>query len=258
MSPRAVKSGSEYVVNGEKYFSTNSAFADFLVCIVAAPGDPSGYLALVIPRETPGVTIGKRWEVIGVRASATYPVTFKDCRVPVTDQLKGNGLRLLEVALNASRTLMAATAVGIARRIRDLCIEFATTKPLKGSTLLESPVFAAKMGQIEMQIEAMSSQCKTAARDWDTVWGSANAAEQFLRRSTLKSALVAKMLCGQLGWQVASVGSEMFGGIGYTHEVLVAKLLRDVRYVSIVEGGDDVLRDLLYARYVMPNASAGR
>ncbi|MFD2349995.1 acyl-CoA dehydrogenase family protein [Nonomuraea ferruginea] len=73
-----------------------------------------------------------------------------------------------------------------------------------------------------------------------------------MRVGTLKSALTTKMFCGQTGWQIASAASEMFGGLGYTHEAVIGKLLRDMRYVSIVEGGDDVLRDLVFSRYVVP------
>ena len=70
--------------------------------------------------------------------------------------------------------------------------------------------------------------------------------------AALKSALTTKMFCGQTGWQIASVASEMFGGVGYTESSIAGKLMRDMRYVSIVEGGDDVLRDLVFTRYVVP------
>jgi len=60
------------------------------------------------------------------------------------------------------------------------------------------------------------------------------------------------MFCGQAGWRIASAASEMFGGLGYTSEAVIGKLLRDIRYVSIVEGGDDVLRELMFSRYVVP------
>jgi alkylation response protein AidB-like acyl-CoA dehydrogenase len=98
----------------------------------------------------------------------------------------------------------------------------------------------------------MANQCLTAAREYDTIAAGAHAGDEFMRIGTLKSALSAKMFCGQTGWQVVSTASEMFGGAGYTNELLVGKLLRDVRYVSIVEGGDDVLRDLVFSRYVVP------
>ncbi|MEV6978121.1 acyl-CoA dehydrogenase family protein [Kitasatospora sp. NPDC093806] len=248
----ATRSGNDLVLNGEKFFSTNSGFADFLVVIAASAEDPSDHLAVVVPRDTPGLTVVRRWDVIGLRASATYEVRFDDCRVPAANRLAGNGLRLLEIGLNASRILIATTGLGIARRIRDLCMEYAKTKRFRDSTLVDSPVFAAKLGQMEMQIDVMKSQCRQAARDYDEVMAGPDPATAFARQGTLKSALTAKMFCGQAGWEIATVGSEMFGGLGYTNELPIGKLLRDMRYVSIVEGGDDVLRDLVFSRYVIP------
>ncbi|MGX6606777.1 acyl-CoA dehydrogenase family protein [Micromonosporaceae bacterium Da 78-11] len=248
------RDGDTLVLDGRKAYSTNTAFGQFLVVVARAEDHPAGYLAVLVPRDTPGITIEKRWDVIGVRASATYQVSLDDCRVPVGNMLAGNGLRLLEVGLNASRILIATTALGIARRARDLCMDYARTKSVKGAPLVGNAVFAARLGQFEMQIDLMANQCLTAAREYDAIASRPDAAAAFLRLGTLKSALTAKMFCGQAGWQIVSAASEMFGGLGYTHEMIIGKLLRDVRYVSIVEGGDDVLRDLMFTRYVVPAA----
>ncbi|WP_433655226.1 acyl-CoA dehydrogenase family protein [Nocardia sp. CA-128927] len=246
------REGDQLVITGEKFFSTNSDFADFLIVVARASDDPEVYHAVLVPRGTPGVQIVKRWDVIGLRTSYTYQVKLDQCRVPAANQLLGSGLRLLEIGLNASRILIAATAIGIARRIRDHCMVYAKNKPLRESTLLDSPVFAQRLGQMEMQIDVMKSHCLRAARDYDKIIAEPEAAAVFARQGTLKSAVTAKMFCGQAGWDVASVGSEMFGGLGYTNELPIGKLLRDMRYVSIVEGGDDVLRDLIFSRYVIP------
>ncbi|MEK8173380.1 acyl-CoA dehydrogenase family protein [Streptomyces sp. M19] len=171
---------------------------------------------------------------------------------PGREPAGGLGLRLLEIGLNASRVLIAATAIGIARRVRDHCMTYARSKPFRDGVLLESPVFAQRLGQMEMQIDVMKSHCLRAARDYDAIMADPGAAALFHRQGTLKSAVTAKMFCGQAGWDVASVGSEMFGGLGYTHEMPIGKLMRDMRYVSVVEGGDDVLRELLFGRYVIP------
>ncbi|MEU4226859.1 acyl-CoA dehydrogenase family protein [Nonomuraea sp. NPDC026600] len=252
ISTRATRDGDEIVLDGQKAFSTNTDFAQFIVVIARAQDDPAGYLAVLVPRDTPGIRVDKRWDVIGLRSSATYQVTFTGCRVPAANVLRGNGLRLLEVGLNASRILIATTALGIARRIRDVCMEYGKAKSVKGSPLANNAVFAARLGQFEMQIDVMVNQCLAAARAYDAVAARPDAGEEFLRIGTLKSALTAKMFCGQTGWQIASTASEMFGGLGYTHDSVIGKLLRDVRYVSIVEGGDDVLRDLVFSRYVVP------
>lgn len=243
------REGSDLVLDGTKAYSTDTDFARFLV-VVARDGDQ--YTAVVVPRDTPGITIDKRWEVNGLRSSATYQVSLAGVRVPASNALQGNGLRLLEIGLNASRILIATTALGIARRARDLCMDYAKTKLVKGAPLGQNAVFAAKLGQMEMQIDVMANQCLAAARDFDAIAVREDAGAEFLRVGTLKSALTTKMFCGQTGWQIVSTASEMFGGLGYTHEHQIGKLLRDVRYVSIVEAGDDVLRELVFSRYVVP------
>ncbi|QYC42679.1 Acyl-CoA dehydrogenase [Nonomuraea coxensis DSM 45129] len=252
ISTTARREGGAVVLDGRKAFSTNTDFARFIVVIARAEDDPAGYLAVLVPRDTPGITVEKRWDVIGLRSSATYQVALSGVRVPAGNVLRGNGLRLLEVGLNASRILIAATALGIARRVRDVCMEYAKSKSVKGAPLTANAVFAGRLGQFEMQIEVMANQCLAAARAYDEIAARPDAGEEFLRVGTLKQALTTKMFCGQTGWGIASTASEMFGGLGYTHESVIGKLLRDMRYVSIVEGGDDVLRDLVFSRYVVP------
>lgn len=250
----ARRSGDGYVINGQKFFSTNAGFADFWMVIAKTPDEPAGFKALLLPRPkaTPGVKIERRWPAIGVRGSASYQVSFQDCRVPLDAALEPNGVRVLEVGLNPSRTLIAACAIGVARRIRDLCLEYARDKTLKDGLLLDNAVFAAKLGQMEMEIDVMRSACRAAAQQYDKIIAAPEAQELLLAAGSLKSTVVAKMSCGQIGWRIAGVGSEMFGGLGYTEDMLMGKLMRDMRYVSIVEGGDDVLRDLLYHRHVLP------
>jgi alkylation response protein AidB-like acyl-CoA dehydrogenase len=161
-------------------------------------------------------------------------------------------LRNLEAGLNASRTLIAATAIGVARRVRDISMEYAAEKRIKGDLLINNAVFAGKLGQIEMLIDVMRNQCRAAGAEFDALMSSPNPSAALYRTGTIRAALGAKMYCGQAGWQVATIGSEMFGGLGYTNEHLIGKLVRDLRYIGLVEGGDDVIRDLIFTRYVVP------
>ncbi len=165
----ARREGDMIVLDGQKAFSTNTGFAKFLVVIARAEDDPSGYLAVLVPGDTPGVTVDKRWDVIGLRSSATYQVSLSGVRVPAGNVLRGNGLRLLEIGLNASRVLIATTALGIARRIRDVCMEYGKSKSVKGAPLSANAVFAGRLGQFEMQIEVMTNQCLAAARAYDAI-----------------------------------------------------------------------------------------
>ncbi|MER6186052.1 acyl-CoA dehydrogenase family protein [Streptomyces sp. NPDC001652] len=248
------RDGDELVVTGDKLFSTNSDFADFLVVVARSAEDPEEHLAVVVPRDDPGVRIERRWDMVGLRASGTYKVSLKDCRVPAGHALRGNGLRMLEIGLNASRILIATTAIGVSRCVRDLCMEYAKRKSLQGGKLVSHPVFGAKLADMETRILVMRDTCRAAAREFDALMNGPDPAGEFMSHGTLRSAITAKLFCGRAGWDVASMGSEMFGGLGYTNHMIVGKLLRDMRYVSIVEGGEDVLRDLLYKRYVVPAA----
>lgn len=253
----ARRDGESLVLDGTKAFSTNADFAQFLLVIARSAEGAGRYLAICVPREEPGVRIDKRWDTIGIRACASYQVTFEGCRVPADNVLRGNGLRLLEIGLNASRILIAATALGVTRRIRDVCMGYAKAKLVKDAPLVANGVFAGRLGQFETQVEVMANQCLAAARSYDATAARQDAAEAMLRQGAQKSALIAKLFCGQSGWQIASTASEMFGGLGYTNEMLIGKLLRDARHASIVEGGDDVLRELIFRRFVVPVVRRG-
>ncbi|EXU63550.1 acyl-CoA dehydrogenase [Streptomyces sp. PRh5] len=249
------KRGDQVVLNGEKMFSTNSGFADYLIVFARSTGErekAASYHAVLVPRDTPGTRVVKRWDMIGLRSAGTYQVSFTDCAVHSGNVLDGPGLKVIEVGLNSSRILIGAIALGVARRIRDMCLDYAIRKPLGGHTLIENAVFAGKLGQMEMQIDVMRNQCLAAAREYDGIMALDDAPAVLLQRGALRSALTAKMFCGQTGFQIATVGSEMFGGLGYTTDMPISKYLRDIRAVTIVEAGDDVLRELVFRRFVLP------
>lgn len=248
----AERHGDEVVLNGVKAFSTAAGFADFLMVLVREAGEAGEFRMAVVPRDTPGLTMNKRWPVVGLRSSWTYEFTLDDCRIPADHLLAGNGVRVLEAGLNALRVLLGALALGVSRRIRDLCMEYAAGKRLGDGILMDNAVFEARLGQMEMEIDVMRNQCRTAGREFDALAARPDAAQQMLRVGTQLSAVVSKMYCGQAGWRIAAQASEMFGGLGYTEELPIAKLLRDIRHTSILDGGDDVLRQLIYRRYVVP------
>ncbi|WP_030723159.1 acyl-CoA dehydrogenase family protein [Streptomyces griseus] len=244
--------GDQLVLTGEKYFSTNTDAAGLLL-VLARSSEDADFAIIAVPRDTPGVEVIKRWDLLGLRSAGTYRVRFDDCAVPAANRLRGSGLRVLEASLNASRILIAACAVGIARRIRDLAMEYATAKPLRGAPLSGNAVFAGKLGQMETSIDVMRNQCRAAAAELDGLLAAADSGGTDLHRvGTLRSALAAKLYCGQAGWDIASTGSELFGGLGYTRDHPIGKLVRDMRYVAIVEGGEDIMRDLIYTRFVVP------
>jgi alkylation response protein AidB-like acyl-CoA dehydrogenase len=249
LATTATRDGDDYIINGDKYFSTNADHADYWVVLARSKDNPS-FKSLIVPRNTPGAIVVKRWSSIGVRACPIYQLRFENCRVAARDILPVHGLRALEGALNPSRVMLAACAVGGARRVRDVCMAYAKEKELKKSTLVKNNAFIAKMGQMEMEIEAMYLVAKAAAREVDEATSTEEGRKKLLKTGTIKQALVAKMLGGQLGYKVAEEGSKMFGGFGYTEESIIGKLVRDLRLVAIMEAGEDPIREMIFHRYV--------
>ena len=250
----AERAGAGYTLNASKFMSADAGQAQYIVCLARVkPADSPPFRLFIFPANASGVSVGRRWPLAGLDAAGVYQVNLSNVTVPEEDVLQVHGIRGLEVGLNASRVLICASAVGIARRIRDLCMDYAKNKSLQGGVLMDHPVFAAKMGQIEVHIDTMNALCRSAAREYDEIVRSPNCAQTFMQKGMLKSVGVAKVMCGQLGWQVASVGSEMFGGLGYSNDFLMPKLMRDMRYVSIVEAGEDVLREFIFRNHVRPH-----
>lgn len=246
----ARKSGEEYVLDGVKFVSTGAALAAFT--IVLASVDDGDFRAFIVPMDAKGVKVVKRWPMLGLRSYVYSQVALEGCRIPASNLLRGHGVRVVEAVTSAMRPQLAATAVGIGMRVRDLCLDYAANKVIKGRLLAENDVFAAKMGQMEAELTVMRAACREAGAEFDDIMQGKDPEQHFHRHGGTKSAVVAKLLCGQLGWKIASVGSDLFGGIGYTQDHLIGKLVRDMRHVSILEAGDDVIRALLYSRYCTP------
>ncbi|MFQ5738585.1 MAG: acyl-CoA dehydrogenase family protein [Acidobacteriota bacterium] len=249
----ARKIGSDYFVSGPKFFSTNAGFADFIVVLARVPGGEYEYKAFVLEQGTPGMKIQKRWPLIGLRSAGVYQVAFNNCLAPADRILGGQGIRVVEAITSPARIMIASMGIGICRRIRDTALDYADSKTLKGRSLISDSIFMAKVGQMEAEIETMHSLCLAAARSCDAILASADPLQIFQQRGGLTTAFVSKLLCGQLGWRIATIGSTIAGGLGFTEESAMDKLVRDVRSISIVEGGDDVMRELIFRRRVLPN-----
>jgi alkylation response protein AidB-like acyl-CoA dehydrogenase len=136
-------------------------------------------------------------------------------------------------------------------------MDYAATKSLDGRPLQRNAVFQGRMGQLEMEIEVLKSVCRRAAVDYDAVYTDPDPSAAFYKQGVVKSAIAAKMHCGQSGWRIVSQASEWFGGLGYTEHHPIQRLMRDMRHISIVECGDDVLRGLTYARFVKRPSQRG-
>jgi len=142
LKTKAKKVGNEYIINGSKCFISNGGIANFYV--VFANSNPEkgmrGISAFIVPRETPGVIVGKEEDKMGHRASNTVELTFEDVKVPAENILgkEGIGFIIAMKTLDKTRAPVGAAGVGVARAALEYAVEYAKNRNSLGSPLLFS------------------------------------------------------------------------------------------------------------------------
>lgn len=250
LATTAAEADDGFVVQGVKAFATNADRADHVVVICRRVESRRAFVALVVPRASEGLRSTREWETTGLRTAETVELAFDEVRVSSEAVCRGNGLRLLETGLNVSRTYLAAIAIGICRRLMTELCSYAQDKVVAGVPLLKHPVFGARLAELYVTITSMRSVVRDAARAYDHAVSGAPTEPI----GVLPEVVTAKLLCGRLAWEQAAALSSVMGGLGYIDGSPVDRALRDARHVSIIEGGEDVLRELLHRRVILPAA----
>lgn len=239
---RAVRDGDEYVINGTKQFITNGSVASYYV--VFATINPElrhrGITAFIIPRETPGISIGKVEHKMGQRASDTAQVVFDNVRVPVENRLgdEGEGWKIAMMTLDASRPGVAASAVGLAQAAFDDARRYALERKQFGQPIANFQAIQFMLADMAIKIETARLAVWKAAWLWDQGQPSALASS------------IAKAYATDIAMQVTTDAVQILGGYGYTREFLVEKYMRDAKLMQIYEGTNQIQR-LVIARHIL-------
>jgi acyl-CoA dehydrogenase len=233
MKTRAVKQGDKYVVNGSKCFITNGGYADWFT--VYAKTDPEaghrGITAFVIDADADGVTVDKKEDKMGQRASNTATISFDDVEVPAENMLgeENHGFKLAMMTLDRTRPGVSAMAVGIGRA----AFEFAAGVPI------------AMHQAIQFMIADMATKVEAGRL---LVWQSAALLDQG-KRNTLASSH-AKRFAADSAMEITVDAVQVYGGYGFIKEYPVEKLMRDAKIMQLYEGTSQIQR-LVIAREVL-------
>jgi acyl-CoA dehydrogenase len=246
---RATRQGDHYRLNGEKQFITNASWADFFV-VIARTEEPANEAnpavsMFIVPRDTPGVSVGPPVKKLGQRASNTASVFFDDAPVPASNLLgkEGHGLVQGITALMKSRTMIAAMGVGVARAALQLAIETGERRRWR-RPLIYHEHYVLRLGRLETSIAA--ARLLTFNSAWALAQGSTEVAH----------ASRAKMFAGEVAMTTASEALEMMGGMGYTREFLAEKLLRDAKLLQIFEGPTTMQERIVGTSLIMGDVKA--
>ncbi len=231
---RATKDGDYYVLNGTKSWVTTGAEAGiFVVMVRTNPGERSkGISSFVVERDTPGFSIGKKENKLGLRASSTVQLVFEDARVPARQILgkEGEGFKIAMETLDGGRIGIAAQAVGIAKASLDASVAYANEREQFGKKIARFQAIQWKLADMATSIDAARLLMYRAARLRDA--GEPHTQE----------AAMAKLFASEMSNRAAREAVQIHGGAGYLKDFPVERYYRDARITEIYEGTSEVHR----------------
>jgi acyl-CoA dehydrogenase len=241
----AVRDGDRYVINGTKCFITNGSHASWYTVYAATDRDAGhrGISAFVVPRGTDGVTVEKKEDKLGQRASDTAMISFQDVEVPVGNRLgdENTGFELAMTTLDRTRPGVAAAAVGVGRAAFELAAEYAKTRVQFGVPIAAHQAIQFMIADMATKIEAARLLAWQSAYLLDTG-----------RRNKLESSH-AKRFAADTAMEVAVDAVQVHGGYGFVKEYRVEKLMRDAKLMQLYEGTSQIQRLVIAREVLMPH-----
>jgi acyl-CoA dehydrogenase len=252
---RAVKDGDSWVLNGEKLFVTSASKALMEsdgVIVVWATTDPSAGRSAIKPflveAKTPGVTIAKLENKLGIRASDTAVVHIEDCRIPLDNMLGSHmtkGFKGAMATFDSARPAAAANGVGVARATLDFLKEQLALQGVH----IRYGVPRNLLTSIERDIVDMEAQLRAA---WLLVVKAAWLVDQH-KPNTLEASM-SKIKGGEVATKITQKGVELMGALGYSRRLLLEKWMRDAKVSDLFEGTGQINR-LIIARRILGYSS---
>ncbi|HEV2491515.1 MAG TPA: acyl-CoA dehydrogenase [Terriglobia bacterium] len=228
LTTQAREDGGDYVLSGRKLWITNAKEAGLFILFATVNRGlgHKGITAFLIDRTTPGFSVGRKEDKLGIRASSTCELILEDCRVPKANVLGevGKGYKVAIETLNEGRIGIAAQMVGVARGALEHAIAYAKERRQFGKPIAEFQAIQFQLARLATDVEAARLMTYNAARLHD-------AGLPFL-----KEAAMAKYFCSEVAERVASEAIEVYGGYGFTKDYPVEKYLRDSKIGKIYEG----------------------
>jgi citronellyl-CoA dehydrogenase len=233
----ARKDGDDYVINGAKMWITNSPQADF-ICLLANTSDDKPHVnksLIVVPMDTPGITLSPHIEKLGMRSSETAQVFFDDVRVPQRFRIghEGAGFMMQMLQFQEERLFGAANIIKGLELCVDQTIEYTRQRHTFGQPVINNQAVHFRLAELQTEIEALRALVYQAT-------------EQYIKgRDVTKLASMAKLKAGRLGREVTDSCLQFWGGMGFTWDNPVSRAYRDVRLVSIGGGADEIMLGII-------------
>jgi len=244
MRTTAVKKGNQWVINGSKCFITNGGYADYYTVYAKTDKEAGhrGISAFVVDRNLDGVSVDKKEDKLGQRASNTATISFNDVAIPEENLLaeENKGFKLAMMTLDRTRPGVAAMAVGIARAAFEYARDYSKERVQFGVPI-------AMHQAIQFMIADMATKVEAARL---LTWQSAALLDQG-QRNTLASSH-AKRFAADSAMEITVDAVQVYGGYGFIKEYPVEKLMRDAKIMQLYEGTSQIQRLVIAREVLMP------
>ncbi len=235
----AVKDGDHYVLNGSKNFITNGAAAETAIVFAMTDKEAGhrGISAFILDTKTPGFSVGKIEQKMGISCSAAAEFIFEDCRIPAENILgeEGMGFKIAMGTLDGGRIGIASQAVGIAQRALDESVKYSKERCQFGKPISAFQAIQFKLANMATDVEAARLLTLKAAF----------ASDQGGRYST--DSAMAKMFASLAAKKCSDEAVQIHGGYGYIKDYVVERLYRDAKITELYEGTTEVQRMVIAA-----------
>ena len=238
----ARRDGDHYILNGTKRYITNAPVADVFTVMARTGGPgPAGVTAFLVPKNSPGLSLGAIDRKMGQRGTRTCDVIFDNCRIPadtVIGDVEGAGFKTAMKVLNRGRLHISAVCVGAAERLCDEAVRFARERVQFGKPIAEHQLIQAMLADSSTEAFAGRAMVLEAARRFDA------------GDRVIQQAASAKLFCSEMVGRVADRAVQIHGGAGYMQDYPVEHFYRDVRLFRLYEGTSQI-QQLIIAREML-------
>lgn len=231
LKTKAELKGDHYLLNGTKMWVTSGGLSEVYV-VMARTGEegPKGISSFIVPKDTPGFSIGKKEEKLGWKVSPTTELVFENCKVPKENLLssEGEGFKIAMSALDKGRFTIGAIAVGLAQRAFDEALKYSLLRKQFGKPLYDNQGLQFMFADLAVEIEASKLLVQQAADLFDK------------GENNPKLSAFSKLKATDTAMKVTTDSVQILGGAGFTTEYPLERFMRDAKGLQIVEGANQI------------------
>jgi alkylation response protein AidB-like acyl-CoA dehydrogenase len=239
----AVRDGNDYVINGTKCFITGGGVAEVYIVIAVtdkALGLKGGFSSFIVEAGTPGFSVGKIEDKMGIRGSQTAELIFEDCRIPKENLIGKEGLALMQALanLNTGRIGTASQAIGLATGAYEAALKYAGERRQFGKTIDQFQGIQWYLAEMATKLEA--ARCLVYNAGYLDSLG----------KQLPKESAMAKLFATQVAREIVNTSLQIHGGYGFIKDYPIERMYRDMKILEIYEGTSEVMKNAIAASII--------